>query len=104
MGMMRKTLSIGTLGLVSFRSKNERLERAEQALTEAEAGRDAEHEARSAAEQRAAEAMREVRRRRRHRRRRDASGLLRTSAEAVEEAGRAVSKAALAAEPAVRAA
>ena len=34
MGMIRKTMSIGTLGLVSFRSKKERLARAEAALND----------------------------------------------------------------------
>lgn len=35
MGLARKTISIGTLGLVSYRSKNERLARSEAALTRA---------------------------------------------------------------------
>src|SRR5436305_12324733 len=43
MGVIRKTASISTLGLVNFRSKKEKLQRAEQKL-------DAEHLARSVAE------------------------------------------------------
>ena len=37
MGKIRKTLSISTIGLISFRSKKERLERAEHAQLKAEA-------------------------------------------------------------------
>jgi len=43
MGVIRKTASIGTLGMVNFRSKKEKLNRAERA-------RDAEHLAREVAE------------------------------------------------------
>ena len=37
MGLIRKTVSIGTLGIVPFRSKKEQLRRAEKAYREAEA-------------------------------------------------------------------
>lgn len=37
MGLIRKTLSVGTLGIVSFRSKKEKLQRAERGQHEAEA-------------------------------------------------------------------
>lgn len=50
MGVIRKTASIGTLGIVSFRSKKERLARAEKAMADALSARDAEHLARSVAE------------------------------------------------------
>src|SRR6476660_3502317 len=50
MGVMRKTLSVGTLGVVSFRSKKERLRRAERSQRDAEAFLEAEHAARVAAE------------------------------------------------------
>lgn len=43
MGVIRKTMSVGTLGVVNFRSKKEKLARAQTAL-------DAEHVAREAAE------------------------------------------------------
>ena len=43
MGVIRKTASIGTLGIINFRSKKEKLERAEKALMQ-------EHAARQAAE------------------------------------------------------
>ncbi len=36
MGMVRKTVSLGTLGVINFRSKNEKLVRAEKALAKAE--------------------------------------------------------------------
>ncbi len=52
MGMIRKTLSVGTLGVVSFRSKNERLRRAERSQHDAEASLEGEHAARVAAEDR----------------------------------------------------
>lgn len=51
MGVIRKTASISTLGLINFRSKKEKLERAEKAMTDAIHARDAEHLARSVAEQ-----------------------------------------------------
>ena len=50
MGVIRKTVSIGTLGIVNFRSKKEKLRRAEKAMGEAMKARDAEHLARSVAE------------------------------------------------------
>lgn len=57
MGMIRKTLSIGTLGLVSFRGKSERLERAETNLGLVVRARDLEHAGRVEAEARAAAAQ-----------------------------------------------
>lgn len=50
MGVIRKTMSIGTLGIVNFRSKKERLARAEKAMADAMSARDAEHLAREVAE------------------------------------------------------
>lgn len=50
MGVIRKTASISTLGIINFRSKKEKLQRAERATALAVAGRDAEHLARSVAE------------------------------------------------------
>lgn len=55
MGVIRKTASVGTLGLVNFRSKKEKLRRAESAL-------DAEHLARSVAESGFARVESELRR------------------------------------------
>lgn len=52
MGMIRKTMSIGTLGLVSFRSKKELLERSESSRLEAEARLTDEQAARLVAEAR----------------------------------------------------
>ena len=52
MGMIRKTLSVSTLGLVSFRSKKERLARADRSLRKAEQELDREHTGRLAAESR----------------------------------------------------
>jgi hypothetical protein len=52
MGMIRKTLSVGTLGLVSFRSKKEKLRRAERARRDAESTLENERAARVNAEQR----------------------------------------------------
>jgi type II secretory pathway pseudopilin PulG len=69
MGMIRKTVSIGTLGLVSFRSKQERLDRAEAALAEAETALRTE-------------------------RRDDGRPLLSTAADAVHEIGHAVASSA----------
>ena len=60
MGMIRKTLSIGTLGMVSFRSKKERLRRAERLQGDAEAALQDEHAARVAAESRIAMAEKRV--------------------------------------------
>jgi hypothetical protein len=50
MGVIRKTMSIGTLGIVNFRSKKEKLARAERAMSDAMSARDAEHLAREVAE------------------------------------------------------
>jgi len=50
MGLIRKTVSVGTLGLVSFRSKKEKLRRAEFSQHDAEAALEREHEARLEAE------------------------------------------------------
>jgi len=55
MGVIRKTASVGTLGLVNFRSKKEKLRRAEFA-------RDAEHRAREIAESGFARAESELKR------------------------------------------
>ncbi|QGG93769.1 hypothetical protein [Actinomarinicola tropica] len=57
MGLIRKTLSISTLGLVSWRSKKERIRRAEKALADAEADLEREHQAREAADGRLSEAL-----------------------------------------------
>ena len=62
MGVIRKTLSIGTLGAVSFRSKKERLRRAERAQRAAEAALDDEHAARVSAEDRAGTVEKHARR------------------------------------------
>ena len=56
MGMIRKTLSIGTLGLVSFRSKKEKLARSQATTAQVAAERDLERAARLDAETRAATA------------------------------------------------
>jgi len=55
MGVIRKTASIGTLGIINFRSKKEKLRRSE-------AARAAEHVARETAEHGFAEAKTELRR------------------------------------------
>ena len=60
MGMIRKTMSIGTLGMISFRSKKERLRRAERLQGDAEAALQDEHAARVAAESRIAMAEKRV--------------------------------------------
>ena len=57
MGMIRKTLSIGTLGLVNFRSKKEKLARSEATTAAVAADRDLERAARLDAETRAATAQ-----------------------------------------------
>jgi len=62
MGLIRKSLSVGTIGLVSFRSKKERLQRAERSQRRAETSLAEEHEARTAAEARAGRAERRARR------------------------------------------
>ena len=61
MGIIRKTASISTLGLIKFRSKKERLRRAEAAHRSASDDLAAEQAARGAAEQRVAEAERRAR-------------------------------------------
>jgi hypothetical protein len=60
MGLVRKTLSVGTLGLVSFRSKKEKLRRADRARYDAEIALEQEHAAREAAELRVAAAEKRV--------------------------------------------
>lgn len=52
MGMMRKTFSVGTLGLVSFRSNKELLRRAERSRRSAQTSLESERAARAAAEDR----------------------------------------------------
>jgi chromosome segregation ATPase len=54
--MIRKTLSVGTFGLVSFRSTKEQLQRAERARSGAEKSLEREHAARVAAETRVSKA------------------------------------------------
>jgi hypothetical protein len=61
MGLVRKTLSIGTLGLVSFRSKKELLRRAETDLEAANAELERERLARDLAEGRISGAERRTR-------------------------------------------
>jgi hypothetical protein len=60
MGMIRKTMSVGTLGLVSFRSKKEKLRRAERSSRKAETALEAEHAARVSAESRITAAEKRV--------------------------------------------
>ena len=60
MGLVRKTMSVGTLGLVSFRSKKEKLRRAEFSQHDAEAALEREHEARLTAEVRSIAAEKRV--------------------------------------------
>jgi hypothetical protein len=60
MGLVRKTFSVGTLGLVSFRSKKEKLRRAEGARNDAELALEEEHHAREHAEVRVAAAEKRV--------------------------------------------
>ena len=52
MGLVRKTLSVATLGAVSFRSKKEKLRRAERALRDAEGDLARERSTRETAERR----------------------------------------------------
>jgi hypothetical protein len=61
MGLIRKTLSISTLGLVDFRSKKELLRRAEASLDEAVAELEKEQTARSLAEGRISTAEKRTR-------------------------------------------
>jgi membrane protein involved in colicin uptake len=60
MGMVRKTFSIATLGAVSFRSKKEKLRRADRSRREAEIALEHEHQARETAETRVAAAEKRV--------------------------------------------
>jgi len=60
-GVIRKTLSISTLGIVDFRSKKEQLRRAEKAHRAARAELAGEQAARSAADQRIAAAEKRAR-------------------------------------------
>jgi hypothetical protein len=50
MGAIRKTFSIGSFGVVAFRSKKEKLHRAEAAQIDAESALEEEHSARQGAE------------------------------------------------------
>lgn len=61
MGVIRKTLSISTLGIVNFRSKKEQLRRAEKAHRAARAELEGEQAARSAADKRIAAAEKRTR-------------------------------------------
>jgi hypothetical protein len=61
MGLIRKTASISTLGLVSFRSKKERLRRAEAAFRKAADELEHEQQARSEADRRVTVAERRAR-------------------------------------------
>jgi hypothetical protein len=61
MGIIRKTASISTLGIVKFRSKKERLRRAESARQSAADDLAAEQAARTAAEDRVAAAEKRAR-------------------------------------------
>jgi hypothetical protein len=58
--MIRKTLSVGTFGVVSFRGKKERLRRAERSQREAETSLHDEHAARVVAEAESATAHKQV--------------------------------------------
>jgi len=62
MGIIRKTASVGTLGIISFRSKKEKLRRADKARVEAETALETEHLARVAAESLGKVADRKVKR------------------------------------------
>ena len=62
MGVIRKTASIGTLGMINFRSKKEKLRRAERITRDALSERDAEHLAREVAESGFAQVKTELRR------------------------------------------
>lgn len=61
MGVIRKTLSISTLGIINFRSKKEQLRRAEKAHRAARAELEGEQAARSAADKRIAAADKRAR-------------------------------------------
>ena len=71
MGVIRKTLSVGTFGMVSFRSKKEKLRRAERSQLRAETSLQDEHEARVTAEVRAGAAEKRARKASRRRRKKD---------------------------------
>ena len=60
MGVIRKTVSVGTLGMVSWRSKKERLRRAEKSQRRAEISLTEEHKARVNAEERISAAEKRV--------------------------------------------
>jgi len=62
MGLIRKTCSVATLGFVSFRSKKERLRRAERSLGDAQHDLDRERSARETLERRIAAAEDRVKR------------------------------------------
>lgn len=62
MGIIRKTASIGTLGIVSFRSKKELLRRAEKGKRAAEAELEREQAARAEADMRVSAAEKRVKR------------------------------------------
>lgn len=92
MGVVRKTLSVGTLGLVPFRSKQEQLDRAEQAMLKLEEARELTELARARAETRASVAEHELKMSRRQRRKAETRSLLQAAAGAVEEVGHATAK------------
>ena len=60
MGLVRKTMSVATLGFVSFRSKKEKLLRANASRHRSEVALEEEHGARLAAEMRVAEAEKQM--------------------------------------------
>jgi hypothetical protein len=60
MGLVRKTFSVATLGVVSFRSKKEKLRRAERSRCDAERDLERERSARETAERRIAAAEERV--------------------------------------------
>ncbi|MEY2431090.1 MAG: hypothetical protein QOC92_815 [Acidimicrobiaceae bacterium] len=60
MGLIRKTFSVGTLGIVNFRSNKEKLRKAERAQRDAQVALDREQSARTAAEDRIAAAEKRV--------------------------------------------
>ena len=60
MGLVRKTFSVATLGVVSFRSKKEKLRRAERSRRDAEIDLQRERSARESAERRIAAAEERV--------------------------------------------
>jgi hypothetical protein len=112
MGMIRKTLSIGTLGLVNFRSKKEKLARSEANAGVIAAERDLERAARLDAETRAATAQVQLKLAKREAaaaskqaaklRKRGKRGKRAKHARPFAEVGGAVASAVKSAEPAVR--